>query len=109
MSTTVGMLRSRRTFRFGETQRSKGSSAGNFDFDEMDATWFANGHTFVGEWAGGSNFKPRLKSHPWRSTLESPELRERLDRAWSAAPLESAIAQRCGHRLGRFLQMSSQP
>jgi hypothetical protein len=32
------------------TQRFKGSYTGNFDFDEMDAGWFRNGHAFAGGW-----------------------------------------------------------
>jgi hypothetical protein len=39
----------------------------------MDATRFTNGQTFTG---GGPNSEPRLKNQAWRSTLESPELRE---------------------------------
>jgi hypothetical protein len=74
LSKTVAMLLSRQGFGFWETQRFKGSETGNFDFDEMDATRFTNGHTFAGSWAGGPNSKLRLKSQAWGPTVESPEL-----------------------------------
>jgi hypothetical protein len=77
--------------------RFKGSSAGNFDFDEMDATRFTNGHTFAG--GGGSNSELRLKSQAWQPTLESPKLRECSARGTARnsrrpfVPLCSKVAQ----------------
>jgi hypothetical protein len=38
-----------------------GSYAGNFDFDEMDATRFTNDHIFAGGWIES---ELRLKSQP---------------------------------------------
>jgi hypothetical protein len=42
------MLSSIQAFGFWGTQRFKDSDAGNFVFDEMDATRFTNSHTFAG-------------------------------------------------------------
>jgi hypothetical protein len=42
------MLRSRQAFGIWGTQKFEGSCAGNFDFDETDATRFTNVHTFAG-------------------------------------------------------------
>jgi hypothetical protein len=76
LSETFGMLRSRQGFGFRGKQRSKGSDGENFDFDEMDATRFTNGHTLAD---GGSNSELRAKSQPWRPTMESLELRQRSE------------------------------
>jgi hypothetical protein len=55
LSKTVGMVRPKQAFEFCGKQRFKGSDVGNFDFDEMDATRFTNGHTFLG---GRIEFRP---------------------------------------------------
>jgi hypothetical protein len=55
-------------------QRFKGTYAGNFDFDEMDATRFTNGHPFA---CGRIEFRTAPEEPSVAAHWESPELRER--------------------------------
>jgi hypothetical protein len=74
LSKTVGMLRSMQAFRFGESKDSKAAMPET----SISMKWRPRGsRTALLSQAGGSNSELRLKSEAWRTTLESPELRER--------------------------------